>query len=110
MINSGGENVFPQEVETVLERHAAVRQAAVIGIDHEVKGQVPVAFVVLESGATAAEAELKRFTLDHGPAYAHPRRVIAVASLPLTGTNKIDKSELAEIFAERTATEIEPQT
>ena len=110
MINSGGENVFPQEVEAVLERHAAVRQAAVIGIDHEVKGQVPVAFVVLESGATAAEAELKRFTLDHGPAYAHPRRVIAVASLPLTGTNKIDKSALAEIFAERTATEIEPQT
>lgn len=110
MINTGGENVFPQEVEAVLERHAEVRQAAVIGIDHDVKGQVPVAFVVLESGATAVEEELKRFALDNGPAYAHPRRVLAVTALPLTGTNKIDKFALAEIVAEATPIEQELQT
>lgn len=98
MINSGGENVFPQEVEAVLERHPAVRAAAVIGIDHAIKGQVPVAFVILEDGAAAAEDELKQFTLANGPAYAHPRRVTVVSQFPLTGTNKIDKAALRTAF------------
>jgi len=99
MINSGGENVFPQEVEAVLERHPAVRAATVIGVEHAIKGQVPVAFVVLEDGATADEAELRQFTLANGPAYAHPRRVLTVSSFPLTGTNKIDKAALRDSFS-----------
>lgn len=98
MINSGGENVFPQEVEAVLERHPAVRAATVIGVDHAIKGQVPVAFVVLEDGAAAAEDELKQFALANGPAYAHPRRVTVVSQFPLTGTNKIDKAALRTAF------------
>jgi long-chain acyl-CoA synthetase len=96
MINSGGENIYPQEVEAVLERHPAVRAATVIGVEHAIKGQVPVAFVVLEDGAAADEAELKQFTLANGPAYAHPRRVLTVSRFPLTGTNKIDKAALRD--------------
>lgn len=102
MINTGGENVFPQEVEAVLERHPAVRQAAVIGVEHEIKGQVPVGFVVLEDGETVGEDELKRFSLANAPAYAHPRRVIELATLPLTGTNKIDKLALLHTYAQHT--------
>jgi acyl-CoA synthetase (AMP-forming)/AMP-acid ligase II len=94
MMVVGGENVFPQEVEATLEQHPAVRQAAVIAAPHEIKGKVPVAFVVLEDGQDASEEELKQYALAHAPAYAHPRRVIFLAKIPLTGTNKIDKPAL----------------
>ncbi|WP_088344738.1 MULTISPECIES: class I adenylate-forming enzyme family protein [Rhodomicrobium] len=96
MMVTGGENVFPQEVEALLEQHPAVRQAAVIAVPHEIKGEVPVAFVVLQEGQTVDEAALKQFALAHAPAYAHPRRVYFVPSLPLTGTNKIDKTVLKQ--------------
>lgn len=97
MMVVGGENVFPQEVEATLERHPAVRQAAVLAEPHEIKGEVPVAFVVLEDGHRLSEDELKRFALAHAPAYAHPRRVHVVPHIPLTGTNKIDKPALARM-------------
>ena len=93
----GGENVFPQEVEAVLEKHEAVRQAAVIAMPHEIKGEVPIAFVVLEDGQQGDEDELKQFALAHAPAYAHPRRVFFLPKIPLTGTNKIDKPALMQI-------------
>ncbi len=97
MFVSGGENVYPQEVEALLERHPAVQQAAVIAQDHAVKGQVPVAFVVLHKNADADEEALKVFTLEHGPAYAHPRRIVMMSHMPLTGTNKIDRKALTEL-------------
>lgn len=100
MFVSGGENVFPQEVEALLGRHPAVQQAAVVPVPHEVKGMVPVAFVVTEGGRRVDEAELRRFALRHGPAYAHPRRVLVVDRLPLTGTNKIDKPALRAMLQE----------
>jgi acyl-CoA synthetase (AMP-forming)/AMP-acid ligase II len=94
MMVVGGENVFPQEVEATLERHPAVRQAAVIAVPHEIKGEAPVAFIVLEDGQSATEDAIKQFALAHAPAYAHPRRVFFVPAIPLTGTNKIDKAAL----------------
>ena len=90
----GGENVYPQEVETLLERHPTVAQATVLPFAHEMKGMVPYAFVVAAPGATPSEDELKAFTIDNGPAYAHPRRVFVVPEIPLTGTNKVDKEQL----------------
>lgn len=99
MMVVGGENVFPQEVEATLEQHPAVRQAAVIAAPHEIKGEVPVAFVVLEDGRAASEDELKQYAIAHAPAYAHPRRVFFLQRIPLTGTNKIDKSALKQMAA-----------
>jgi len=90
----GGENVYPQEVETLLERHPSVAQATVLPFSHEMKGMVPYAFVVAAPGATPSEDELKTYTIDNGPAYAHPRRVFVVPEIPLTGTNKVDKERL----------------
>jgi acyl-CoA synthetase (AMP-forming)/AMP-acid ligase II len=98
MFVSGGENVFPQEVEALLERHPSVRQAAVIAVPHELKGMVPVAFAVRQAGTSIDEAVLKEFTLAHGPAYAHPRRIVFVEAIPLTGTNKIDRAALSALF------------
>ena len=100
MFVSGGENIFPIEVESLLERHPAVHQAYVMPFDHEMKGQVPYAFVVLRHGATASEAELRQFALANGPAYQHPRRVFFVDQLPLAGTNKVDQALLRRWAAE----------
>jgi len=96
MFVCGGENIFPVEVETLLERHPAVHQALVLPFDHKMKGQVPYAFVVLHAGARATEEDLKQFALANGPAYQHPRRIFFLQQLPLTGTNKIDKERLRE--------------
>jgi long-chain acyl-CoA synthetase len=100
MFVSGGENIFPVELETLLERHPAVHQALVMPFDHEMKGQVPYAFVVLRAGANASEEELKQFALTNGPAYQHPRRVFFLKELPLAGTNKIDRDRLRRWVAE----------
>ena len=94
MFVSGGENIFPIEIETLLERHPAVHQALVLPFEHELKGQVPYAFVVLRAGHTASEDELKTFALANGPAYQHPRRVFFLDRMPLAGTNKIDRGLL----------------
>lgn len=100
MFVCGGENIFPVEVESLLERHPAVHQAAVLPFDHELKGQVPYAFVVLKSGAAASEEDVKQFALANGPAYQHPRRVFLLERMPLAGTNKIDQQQLRKWVAE----------
>ena len=63
-------------------------------VDHELKGQVPVAFVVPRPGARVTEQQMKDWALAHGPAYQHPRQVAIVTELPLAGTNKIDRAAL----------------
>lgn len=103
MFISGGENIFPGEVEAVLERHPEVEQAAVIPVPDEIKGTKPVAFVVRRPGATVDEATLKAFTLRHAPAFMHPRRVWFLEALPLAGTNKVDKAILQRKAAEISA-------
>jgi len=94
MFVCGGENVYPGDVEGTLERHPDVLQAAVLPVDHELKGQVPVAFVVARAGSGLSEQAVKEWALAHGPAYQHPRRVFLVPELPLAGTNKIDRAAL----------------
>lgn len=96
MFVSGGENIYPGEVETVLESHLAVLQACVIALPDEIKGTKPAAFVVLRPGAHATEDELRRYVLAHAPAYAHPRRVWFLPALPLAGTNKVDRRALLD--------------
>jgi acyl-CoA synthetase (AMP-forming)/AMP-acid ligase II len=100
MFVCGGENIFPIEVESLLERHPAVHQAFVMPFAHEMKGEVPYAFVVRRSGASATEEELRQFALANGPAYQHPRRVFFLDHLPLAGTNKIDRGLLRQWVAD----------
>ncbi len=96
MFTCGGENVWPGEVESLLERHPDVAQAAVVPIDDPVKHRVPVAFVVPRPGTQPQPEAIKQFALAHGPAYLHPRFVEIVAALPLAGTNKVDRRALSE--------------
>ena len=96
MFQCGGENVYPGEVEKLLGQHPDVAQVCVVPVTDEVKYQLPVAFVVPRPGAAPREEEIRRYALDNGPAYAHPRAVWFVDELPLAGTNKIDRKTLGE--------------
>ncbi|HYS49078.1 MAG TPA: class I adenylate-forming enzyme family protein [Xanthobacteraceae bacterium] len=101
MFVSGGENIYPTDVERMLERHPDIAQAAVVPIDDEIKGQKPVAFIVAEPGRNPSEAEVKRFALANAPAYQHPRFVWVIDRLPLASTNKIDRTALRRMAQER---------
>jgi len=95
MFVCGGENVYPGDVEQLLERHPEVHQAAVVSVADELKGALPVAFVVRAGGSSLTEEALRAWSIEHGPAYAHPRAVWFVDEIPLAGTAKIDKTSLA---------------
>ncbi len=101
MFVSGGENIYPADVERMLERHPDIAQAAVVPIDDEIKGQKPVAFVVLKPGRHPSDDDVKRFALANAPAYQHPRFVWFVDELPLASTNKVDRVELHRLAEER---------
>ncbi|MFH0302028.1 class I adenylate-forming enzyme family protein [Bradyrhizobium sp. 31Argb] len=101
MFVCGGENIYPGEVEAMLERHPAVAQACVVPVDDDIKGQKPVAFVALRAHASATEDEIKKFALEHAAAFQHPRRIWFVDSMPLASTQKIDRSLLKSEAAAR---------
>ena len=96
MINVAGENVYPKEVEDILLHHPGLRDACVVPAPHAVKGEVPVAYVVAREGASPSEADVKAFFLERGAPYAHPRRVVFLAALPLGGTGKLDRTALRD--------------
>jgi long-chain acyl-CoA synthetase len=100
MFVSGGENIYPGEVEKLLERHPDIHQAVVVPVDDEIKGQKPVAFVVPRVGATLTEAAVKAFALANAAPYLHPRRVWFLTELPLAGTNKVDRRVLVQRAAQ----------
>jgi long-chain acyl-CoA synthetase len=101
MFVSGGENIYPADVERMLERHPDIAQAAVVPIQDDIKGQKPVAFVIRKPGHALDDESVKRFALKHAPAYQHPRFVWFVEELPLASTNKLDRAALMRMAAER---------
>ena len=101
MFVSGGENIFPSEVELVLARHPDVAQAAVVAVPDEIKGTKPVAFVVPRPGTQPTEEEIKRHVLANAPAYQHPRMVLFIPELPLASTNKVDRKTLEQLALAR---------
>ena len=101
MIVSGGENVFPREVEDLLADHEAVVEAAVIGVPDEEFGQRLKAFVVMVAGAEVSEAELRDHVKANLATYKAPREIEFLDQLPRNATGKILKRELREEKAER---------
>ena len=96
MIVSGGENVFPREVEDLLADHDAVADAAAIGVDDEQFGQRLRVFVVKADGADTSEDELKDYVKANLARYKVPREIVFVDELPRNATGKVLKRELAE--------------
>ena len=103
MFVSGGENIYPADVERMLERHPDIAQAAVVPIDDDIKGQKPVAFVIKKPGRALDGEAVKHFALSNAPAYQHPRFVWFVDELPLASTNKVDRAALHALAQERMA-------
>ncbi|AZG46519.1 class I adenylate-forming enzyme family protein [Gordonia insulae] len=96
MINASGYKVWPREVEDVLYTHPAVREAAVVGVPDEYRGETVKAYVSLHSGATVEPAELVEFCKEQMAAYKYPRSVEIVGELPKTVTGKILRRELRQ--------------
>ncbi len=95
MIVSGGENVFPREVEDVLADHPAIDEAAVIGVEDEKFGQRLKAFVVVTAGEELDEAAVKSHVKENLARYKVPREVVFLDQLPRNPTGKVVKRELA---------------
>jgi fatty-acyl-CoA synthase len=96
MFISGGENIYPAEVESVMYAHPAVAEAALIGVPDEKWGEVGKAFVVIEKGRTLSEGELLSFMQTRLAKYKLPRSVVLVEQLPKTAIGKIDKKKLID--------------
>ncbi len=94
MFVCAGENIYPDAVEQMLERHPGVHQAVVVPVPDDLKGQLPVAFVRVEPGKSLTVEAVRQYALANGPAYAHPRRVWFVDEIPLASTAKIDRAGL----------------
>jgi fatty-acyl-CoA synthase len=94
MIVSGGENVFPAEVEELLSGHEAIEEATAIGVDDEKFGQRLKAFVVLRNGHELSEDEVKDYVKDNLARYKVPREVVFLDELPRNPTGKVLKREL----------------
>ena len=97
MIIVNGINVYPREVEEALYRFPGVHEAAVIGHPDPRRGEHPVAFVALASGATLDERTLLHHLREHLADYKVPRRIHFVATLPRNATGKVLKTTLREI-------------
>jgi long-chain acyl-CoA synthetase len=97
MINVSGFKVFPREVEEVLFRHAAVKEAAVIGMPDPIRGEAVKAFVVLREGARVAPEELRTLCRGAIADYKVPEAVEFIPALPKSPTGKILKKELRQV-------------
>jgi fatty-acyl-CoA synthase len=96
MIITGGENVFPLEIEHWLCSHPLIQEAAVIGVPDEKWGEVVTAFVVIEEGGTLAEDETKDYCRQKLGGYKVPKRIHFITQMPKTFVGKIDKLQLKE--------------
>ncbi|MDH3547456.1 MAG: AMP-binding protein [Gammaproteobacteria bacterium] len=98
MLVSGGENIYPAEIENSLYQHEAVVECAVFGIPDERWGEVPAAHVVLKPGIDVSEEELIDFCAQIVARYKRPRLIRFVQSLPKTAVGKIKKNELRAVY------------
>jgi long-chain acyl-CoA synthetase len=99
MILTGGYNIYPAELERVLQQHPAVAMVAVGAIPDSVRGELAKAYVVAKAGMMPTEEELIAYCREHLAPYKVPRRVQFVKDLPKTSTGKIMRRELHKLDA-----------
>ncbi len=98
MIISGGENIYPAEVESAIAAHESVAEVALIGISDEKWGEVGRAIVVIANGDSITQEELIKFCGERLAKYKVPKSVVFVDSIPKTGANKVDKLKLVRKY------------
>lgn len=103
LIITGGENVYPAEVEALLATHPDLAEAAVVGVEDGKWGQVPVALVVPRAGKTPDAEELTAFCRARAAGFKVPRRFQTAADLPRTGSGKVDRAAVRALLSAKTA-------
>lgn len=101
MFISGGENVYPVEIEKALYEHPAVHMCAVVGVPHPKWGEAGVACVVLKPNKTVREEELIEFLKSRLAGFKVPKKVVFMVELPLSGAGKILKRDLADQVSDK---------
>ena len=101
MFVCGGENIYPKEVENLALKHPDVANVAVAPLTHDTKGFAPAAMVVLKAGKHVGEQELQNFFAENGPAFAIPRAIMFVDTIPLNGAGKVDRPLIRRTMEER---------
>ena len=96
VIISGGENLYPVQIEDFLRKHNAVKDVAVIGLPDARLGEIAAAIIEIKEGCECSEEEINDFCRDL-PKYKRPRRII-FAEVPRNPTGKIEKPKLREIY------------
>ena len=98
MIISGGENIYPAEVETVLNSHPKILESAVIGAKDPKWGETVLALIVMKPGETVSKEELDEFCIKNMAKYKRPRKIEFVDSLPRNPSGKVLKTELRKVY------------
>lgn len=98
MLIIAGENVFPREIEEVIDRHPSVQASAVVGMADESRGEVPIAFVELKANETFDAVAIRTWCREHLPQFKVPRDIRCLESLPRNPTGKILRRALAELL------------
>ena len=96
VIITGGENLYPVEIENFIRRHDAVKDVAVIGLPHDRLGEIAAAIIEVKPDYTLTEEEINSFCIGM-PRYKRPRQII-FAEVPRNATGKIEKPRLREIY------------
>ena len=104
MYISGGENVYPREVEKVLQEHPAIAEAAVIGVPHEKWGETGAAFLIKKQGSDITEDEILTYCREYLAKFKLPKHIVFLDVFPKNATGKIDKKELKSKFNQTTKT------
>lgn len=97
MFKSGGEKIYPSEIESTIERHQSVAMSAVVKVPDPIKGYKPYAFVKLKPGYFTTEQEIKKFVVENVATYQIPRQVWILNDLPKTDIGKIDRIFLSDL-------------
>ena len=105
MFKSGGEKIYPSEIEETIDKHPAVAMSVVVGVPDDIKGFKPYAFVTLKPGHSASDIEVQQFTINRVATYQIPREVWIVDELPKTNIGKIDRRALTSLAMERLQTQ-----
>ena len=97
MINVGGMNVYPREIEEQLYKNPKIKEAAVVATKDELRGEIPKAVIVLKDGESASEREIQKYCMQYFANYKVPKLVDFMDELPKSATGKIDKKSLSDV-------------
>lgn len=105
MFKSGGEKIYPSEIETIIDRHPAVATSAVVGVPDKIKGYKPYAFVQLKQNENVTSEQIKNYAIKNVASYQIPREVWLVDELPKTSIGKIDRKLLTKMATDLVASQ-----